>query len=134
MNDAQSAATTPERIARRTVLRAQAGYYIATGLWPLVHRRSFEAVSGRKADFWLAQTVGVTITAIGCGIAVGLRRGRLSPEMRATAVLAAVGLGVLEVVYVARRRISRIYLLDAAGEAAFVATLTARDRSAETLA
>ncbi len=31
---------------------------MATGLWPLVHRRSFEAVTGRKTYWWLVNTVG----------------------------------------------------------------------------
>jgi hypothetical protein len=38
----------------------QAAFYITTGVWPLLHRRSFECVTGRKTDL-VAQTVGASI-------------------------------------------------------------------------
>jgi hypothetical protein len=41
----------------RTSLRVQSGYYVATCVWPLLNRQSFEAITGRKVDFWLVQTV-----------------------------------------------------------------------------
>jgi hypothetical protein len=107
----------------RKAVSLQAAYYLATGIWPLLHRRSFEAVTGPKVDFWLVRTVGLTVTAVGAGLALSVRRGRLSDEMRATAALAAAGLAAVDVAYVLRRRISRIYLADAAAEVAFAASL-----------
>jgi hypothetical protein len=104
-------------------LRVQSGYYIATGVWPLLNRQSFEAITGRKVDFWLVQTVGVTVAAIGLGLALSAHRHGPSDEMRATALLAAFGLGMIDVVFVARRVISPVYLLDAVAEAVFVAGL-----------
>ena len=32
------------------VLRVQGSYYLVTGLWPLVHLASFEAITGPKVD------------------------------------------------------------------------------------
>ena len=107
-------------------LRVQSGYYVATGVWPLLDRQSFEAVTGRKVDFWLVQTVGVTVAAIGVGLALSAHRDGPSDEMRATALLAAFGLGMIDVVFVARRVISPVYLLDAVAEAVFVAGLASR--------
>ena len=52
----------------------QAGLYLSTGIWPLAHRRSFEWVTGRKTDFWLAQTVGATVAAVGLGLAQAASR------------------------------------------------------------
>ena len=109
-------------MVRRSV-PIQAAYYVSTGVWPLVHRRSFEALTGPKVDFWLVRTVGVTVAAIGAGLALSARRGRLSDDMRATALLAAVGLAGIDAVYVLRRRISPVYLLDAAAEVAFAVSL-----------
>jgi hypothetical protein len=43
--------------------------------------------------------------------------------MRATALLAAFGLGMIDVVFVARRVINPVYLLNGVAEAAFVAGL-----------
>jgi hypothetical protein len=120
----------PLRNAPPVLVALQAGYYLATGVWPLLHRRSFEAVTGPKADFWLVRTVGVTVGAIGGGLALSARRGRLSEEMRATAILTSLGLCAIDVVYVARRRIRPVYLLDAAAEVVFAAALVTSGRSA----
>lgn len=101
--------------------RAQAAYYLATGVWPLLSRRSFEAVTGPKADFWLAQTVGVLAAVIGGTIGLAVRRRRVTPEVSFLGVASALGFAAVDVVSVAKGRISRVYLLDAAVEGAFVA-------------
>jgi hypothetical protein len=95
----------------------QAGYYIGTGLWPLAHRRSFERLTGPKTDFWLAQTVGVTVAAIGVGLAhAAARRRPVPPELRTVAIGTAGGLALIDLVFVASGRIGHIYLADAAAE------------------
>ena len=105
----------------RAVATAQSAFYITTGLWPLVHRRSFVRVTGPKTDFWLVETVGVTVASIGIGLAQALRSGRPVPtELRSVALAAAAGLAVVDAIYVARRRISSVYLLDAVAETALV--------------
>lgn len=99
-----------------------AAYYVSTGFWPLVHRPSFERVTGAKTDFWLAQTVGVTVAAIGLGLAQAASRRRpLPPELRTVACAGAAGLALIDLLFVARRRISAIYLVDAAAEVALIA-------------
>jgi hypothetical protein len=106
----------------RHVAALHAAYYLGTGLWPLLHRPSFERVTGAKVDFWLVQTVGVTVAAIGMGLAQAASRPRpLSPELRTVAVASAAGLAIVDVYFVARRRISPVYLFDAAAEAALIA-------------
>ena len=106
----------------RQVAAVQAAFYLSTGVWPLVHRRSFERVTGPKSDFWLAQTVGVTVAAIGAGLAQAAAGGRdISPELRTIACASAAGLALIDLIFVARRRISPAYLLDAAAEAGLIA-------------
>jgi hypothetical protein len=39
------------------LVRIQGGYYLLTGIWSLVHRRSFEAITGPKHEYWLVQSV-----------------------------------------------------------------------------
>jgi hypothetical protein len=116
-------------VTARHVASVQAAFYLGTGIWPLLHRRSFERVTGRKTDFWLAQTVGLTVAAIGMGLAQAVsRRGRVPPELRTVAATTAAGLALVDISFVARGRISAIYLADAAAEAALVAGwLLARD-------
>jgi hypothetical protein len=106
----------------RRIAALQAAFYISTGVWPLLHQHSFERVTGPKVDFWLAQTVGATVAAIGAGLAHAASQPRqVSPELRTVAMTSAAGLTLIDLIFVARRRISPIYLLDAAAEAALLA-------------
>jgi hypothetical protein len=105
----------------RQVLVAQGAYYVATGIAPFLSRRCFETVTGPKRDWWLVQTTGVLVTAVGAGVLSGTLRGRATPELAGIAAGCAAGLAAVDVVYVARRRISPVYLLDAAIQLACVA-------------
>jgi hypothetical protein len=105
------------RPTERRVALVQATFYITTGLWPVLHRRSFERVTGPKADFWLAQTVGVTVAAIGLGLAQShSRKSPVPRELQSVAIASAAGLALVDLYFVAKRRISKIYLADAAAE------------------
>ncbi len=99
--------------------RAHGLFNVATGLWPVVHMRSFEAVSGPKVDRWLVRTVGGLMAANGLAqLTARDAEQRLSAQvgLGTSAVLAAV-----DVRYGAAGRISRIYLLDALVQLAWVA-------------
>lgn len=106
---------------RRAALQFQAAYYIGSGVWPLASRSTFEAVTGPKADWWLVQMVGVLAATIGITLAVGAREERASAAIRTLAVLSALSFAGIDIVHAARRRISPIYLGDAAIELALVA-------------
>jgi hypothetical protein len=114
----------------RRLAGLQAAFYIGTGIWPIVDRRSFERVTGPKADFWLARTVGLNVAAVGVGLAQAAARSRGVPrELRTVAATCAIGLALVDLVYVARGRIAKIYLADAAAELMLVGGwLLARDR------
>jgi hypothetical protein len=96
-------------------------YYIVTGAWPLLSRRSFEAVTGRKYDWWLVQMVGLLALTNGIAIAAGLQREKLSRETLALSALSAISFAAIDTVYALKGRISRIYLGDAAVEAIVIA-------------
>jgi hypothetical protein len=98
----------------------QGSYFLATGIWPLVSRRTFEAVTGPKRDFWLAQTVGVLVACVGSTLVLSSKRGRVDKDGRWLAASSAAGLGAIDILYVARGRISKVYLADAVIEAALV--------------
>ena len=115
-------ATAPAEPSRSRVLAAgQETFYLLSGVWPLVTRRSFEAVTGKKADWWLVQSVGVLVTAIGATLTTAGAQGRVSPDLERLAAGAALGLAAIDVAHGVRGRISRIRLLDAAAELALVA-------------
>jgi hypothetical protein len=105
----------------RQLAMVQGVYFTATGIWPLIDMRSFERVTGPKADKWLVKTVGVLVAVIGGTLLASARRGAVPRDVRALAVGAALGLGVIDVIYAGKGRISPVYLGDAAAEAALVA-------------
>jgi hypothetical protein len=108
------------RAASRLVVAvalAQGGYYALTGLWPGVGIRTFERVTGPEVDRWLIQTVGVLVLAVGAALGLAGIRHRVTPELALLAASSAAGLAAIDAVYVARRRIAPIYLLDALAEA-----------------
>lgn len=91
-------------------------YYFITGVWPLLSIKTFQKVTGPKHDLWLVKTTGLLIAVIGAVLIVAALRGMLIPEV---ALLAMGSAGVLigvEIVYVSKRVISWIYLLDAVAE------------------
>jgi hypothetical protein len=61
-------------LAETDVLRRaatlQAAYFLVTGLWPIVSRPTFEAVTGPKTDYWLVRTVGALASVIGTTLGV----------------------------------------------------------------
>jgi hypothetical protein len=99
---------------------AQSAYFLMTGVWPVVHIRSFLRVTGPKHDLWLVKTVGVIVAVIGGAIGLGGWRKALSPAIILLAIGSAGGLMFVDVIYVAKRVISRIYLLDAAIEVVLI--------------
>jgi hypothetical protein len=101
---------------------AQGVYFVTTGAWPVVHVRSFEAVTGPKRDTWLVQTVGALITAIGAALLVAAREPRRSRAVKTLGIASAAALGVADVYFAGKGRISPVYFIDAAAEAALIAT------------
>lgn len=104
----------------RTVGLLHGTYYVVGGLWPLVHMRSFEAVTGSKSDRWLVRTMSALLVGWGAAvIAASDEDGPSSDLARASATAAAV-LAAADVWYVTRGRIAATYLIDGAIEAALV--------------
>jgi hypothetical protein len=99
--------------ARRDPLRTMSLYYVTTGVWPIVSLRTFMLITGPKTDTWLVQTFGAFIAATGSAL---WPRPATNDGRRVqvdAAVAAAFTLAVCDVFFVARRRISPIYLGDA---------------------
>jgi hypothetical protein len=88
-------------------------YWIVSGIWPILHMPSFEAVTGPKVDKWLVKTVGALIAVAGAGLVQGAANKRVTPELETVVVGSALSLTAIDIVYVANRRIRPIYLLDA---------------------
>jgi hypothetical protein len=99
----------------------QAVYYVLTGLWAIVSIGTFQKVTGPKTDIWLVKTVGVLIIVIGGVLGLAGKRGEPVPEVPALAVGSAAGLTAIDIIYVAKKRIRPVYLLDAIAEIGLIA-------------
>lgn len=90
----------------------QGSLYLLSGIWPLLHMRSFEAVTGPKTDHWLVRTVSGLLITNG----VALLRFRTTPQELRVASSIGIGtaatLAAIDVTHAARGRISKVYLLD----------------------
>ena len=104
----------------RRVATVQGLYFLVTGVWPLVHIDSFQAVTGPKFDLWLVYTVGVLVAVIGLVLLMAARNGRVGTEMMTLAVGSALGLMAIDVIFVARGVLHWVYLFDVAAEVLLV--------------
>lgn len=111
------------------LLARQAAYYGVTGVWPVLSRSTFEMVTWRKRDFWLAQQVGL-LTAVIAGV-IGLalyRAGAGSSEqarpvpveVEALAVGAAAAFATIDATIAWRRGRPIAYLGDMVVQLAIV--------------
>jgi hypothetical protein len=106
--------------ARSQVAIAQGLYFFVSGMWAVVDLRSFQWITGRKTDLWLVNTIGGLIAAVGAAIGLAGLRRRVTPEIELLALGSSGVLGAADVIFVARRRISPVYLMDAAAEAILI--------------
>ena len=109
------------RALRRFTAYTQAAFYVTTGVWPLLDMRTFQKVTGPKTDQWLVKTVGACLAVVGGVVGLAASRNRVTPEIALLGAGTAAALTGIDLVYVAKRRISPIYLLDAAAETALIA-------------
>jgi len=100
---------------------AHGAYFLATGAWPLVHLRSFEKVTGPKpSQRWLVKTVGALALAVGSVLTAHARHRPSHRALRSLAIQTGMAFFLSDLWYVARRRISPTYLLDALAQAGFL--------------
>ncbi len=110
---------------------AQGAFYVATGVWPLLHMRSFEAVTGEKTDDWLVETVGALLTVSGAVMLMAGLRKRVTPEIALLATGSAGALAAIDVIYTSRQVIRPVYLADAAVEVGLIGAWVAAAKSIE---
>ena len=96
-------------------------FYVATGVWPLVHVGSFQMVTGPKTDLWLVKTVAVLVIVIGAVLLSAWHSRRISPEVILLAAGGALGLASIDLIYALSGTISSVYLADAIAELVLVA-------------
>lgn len=101
--------------------RAQAAFYLVSGLWPVLHLRSFMKVTGPKKEEWLVRSVGLLTASIGLVLArpgneAGVRHYALLGG------LPAASLALIDFTYSAKGRLRPVYLLDGAVQSLLAAS------------
>jgi len=97
----------------RTLLRLQAVYYLATGLWPVASITTFEMVTGPKTDDWLVRMVGLLAAVIGLAVGVLLSAAGLTPELLVLSIGSALAFAAIDLFYALAGVIAPVYLGDA---------------------
>ncbi|AVH25481.1 hypothetical protein [Nocardia cyriacigeorgica] len=96
-------------------------FNVVGGGWPLLHRRSFEAVFGHKEDEWLQSTVAGLLVANGTVQLLATGRPGGVRSAADIGIATAATLLLIDLVYVPKGRIPKSYLLDAAMEVGWLA-------------
>lgn len=99
----------------------QGFYYLATGVWPLVSLDSFLKVTGPKTDLWLVQAFGVLVAVVGVVLLLAAWRQKVPLEIVTLGVGMAMALAGVAIVFVLRRDIGAVYLIDAVAEIGLIA-------------
>lgn len=109
----------------RLILRLQALVYFVTGLWPLFHLASFEAVGGAVTDAWLARKVGLLLAGIALALWLGTRHRQAPPDRAIVALgmLTAASLAAIDLRNGLGGRMAPVHLVDAVFEIALVIAL-----------
>lgn len=100
--------------------KAHAAYFTLGSAWPLLSGKSFERVTGRKHDMWLVKTVALLLGTAGIAIGRAGANNRITPEIATIAVGSSASLTIIDLINVARGRIPKVYLLDAAANLALI--------------
>jgi hypothetical protein len=103
---------------------AQGVYFLVTGLWPLISPTTFQAVTGRKRELWLVNTVGALAAVVGGVLTYAGARRRRPSEVAMLAMGTSAAFAAIDITYVLKRRISQVYLVDAAAQIGLLALWT----------
>jgi hypothetical protein len=111
--------------------RAHGVANLVGGLWPLLHISSFEMIFGPKTDRWLVKTVAGLLIVNGITQLTTLSTASNVRQARRLGVGTAAVLTAIDLVYVPARRISKMYLVDAAIEGGWIAAWCRVDKPAQ---
>ena len=103
-----------------TLARLQGAANLIGGLWPLLHRKSFEAVFGPKTDRWLVKTVSGLLVVNGLTQLGTTSTPESIGQARRLGIGTAAVLATIDLIYAPIGRISKIYLADAVVELGWI--------------
>lgn len=104
----------------RVLALGQGGYFLLTGLWPILDIESFMLVTGPKFDIWLVHTVGALAASVGAGLLYAAAQRQITFPVVVVAGATALSFMLIDIIYVSRQVILPVYLLDAGVELLFL--------------
>jgi hypothetical protein len=104
---------------RPHIFLAQALYYFATGLWPVIDIVSFMKVTGPKTDIWLVKMVGLLTVAIAITLFFSYKRSNRT--LTVLSVTAAMAYAAIDIYYYLYGTLRAVYIGDAVMEVLIVA-------------
>lgn len=105
-----------------TLFIIQGGYFVVTGVWPMINIESFIIATGPKQEIWLVQMIGLLSISIGLTFLQSALRRRPLPFFLGYTV--SFSFLIMDIVCVVRGIIDQIYLLDAVIQLLFLILLT----------
>lgn len=87
-------------------------WFLAIGLWPLVHPASFLVGIGTATDPWPLRAAALLAAAIGLVLLVARRRHRISQELMLLGLVTALGLAGIEFAAASSRRLAALHVGD----------------------
>ena len=103
------------------VALVQGIYFFVFGIWPLLHMESFLKMTGPKIDLWLVKTVATILAVIGIVLIVAQASAEVTTSIIILGIGSALSLALIEIIYVAKRVISPIYIVDTFVELVLIA-------------
>jgi hypothetical protein len=91
----------------------QSIYYILTGLWPIIHIKSFMSITGPKMEQWLVKTVGWLILVIAITLFSAFYMLQFTLSVMVLGMASTIIFIGIDVYYYQKGIISKIYLMDA---------------------
>jgi len=105
---------------KKILLCIQGIYFLGTGLWPVIHIKSFILVTCPKTDLWLVKTLGMVFFCEGVCFILGGIIARAGLPVKILAFINAFVLMCVDCYNVMTGTICPIYLADAGIEAVFL--------------
>lgn len=109
----------------QNIFLIQAFYYFFSSLWPLIHMQSFEKITGQKTDKWLVYTVALLLLCSSMVFFYSSSRSE-SNNFNETLILSVsncIALITIDVAFVVKKIIRKIYLADAVLEIGLLALI-----------
>ena len=103
----------------RKLALAQGAYFIATGLWPLVHFSSFAIVTNTEGPAWAFRAIGLLIACIGLALLSAARVREFGAAICHLGALSAMALAWIDVELLRQGVIGSLNELDVPVQLAF---------------